>query len=43
MNIFEKLIMKLFKRTFEKVYKMGLTDSFNFCNNSSFTSPNLVK
>lgn len=37
MNLFEKLIVKLFRRTFKKVYEMGLTDSFNFCADSSFT------
>ena len=37
MNLIEKLIVKLFRRTFKKVYEMGLTDSFNFCNSSSFT------
>ena len=42
MNLIEKLIVKLFRRTFEKVYEMGLTDSFNFCNSSSFT-PQMYK
>ena len=37
MNLIEKLIVKIFKKTFEKVYKMGLTDSFNFYAGSSFT------
>ena len=30
LNLFEKLILKIFSKTFEKVYKQGLTDSFNF-------------
>ena len=37
LNLIEKIVLKIFKKTFEKVYKMGLTDSFNFCNSSSFT------
>ena len=43
LNLIEKIVLKIFKKTFDKVYMMGLTDSFNFCNSSSFTSPNLVK
>ena len=41
MNLIEKLIMKLFRRTFKKVYEMGLTDSFNFCNSSSEFTPQM--
>lgn len=39
LNLIEKIVLKIFKKTFEKVYKMGLTDSFNFMQGSSFTSP----
>lgn len=30
LNLFEKLILRVFSKTFNKVYKQGLTDSFNF-------------
>lgn len=30
LNLFEKLILKIFSKTFDKVYKQGLTDSLNF-------------
>ena len=30
LNLLEKLIMKLFAKTFDKAYKQGLTDCFNF-------------
>lgn len=30
LNLFEKLILKIFSKTFDKVYKQGLTDCFNF-------------
>lgn len=30
MTIFDKIIIKLFFGTFEKVYKKGLSDAFNF-------------
>lgn len=39
MNLIEKLITKIFKKTFDKVYKMGLTDSFNFMNAPHPCSP----
>lgn len=35
LNLFEKLILKIFSKTFEKVYKQGLTDSFNFVSASA--------
>lgn len=31
MKIYEKVLIKLFKKTFIKVYKVGLTTAFNFC------------
>lgn len=30
MKLFEKILIKVFFKTFEKVYKMGMTDAFNF-------------
>jgi hypothetical protein len=39
LNLIEKIVLKIFKKTFNKVYKMGLTDSFNFCSSSSLPSP----
>ena len=41
LNIIEKIVLKLFKKTFEKVYKLGLTDSFNF--HESAPLPSLQK
>ena len=35
LNLFEKLILKIFSKTFKKVYKQGLTDSFNFMSASA--------
>ena len=30
LNLLERMIMKIFSKTFDKVYKQGLTDCFNF-------------
>ncbi len=35
MTMFDKIIIKLFKKTFEKVYKLGITDVFNFLMNDN--------
>lgn len=30
LNLIEKILVKMFQKTFEKFYKKGLSDSFNF-------------
>lgn len=30
LNILEKILVRMFRKTFEKVYKWGLTNAFNF-------------
>lgn len=30
LNILEKFLTKIFKETFEKIYKKGLNETFNF-------------
>ena len=34
LNLFEKFVVRLFQKTFSKVYKKGMADSFNFCKSS---------
>ena len=35
MTLFNKIIIKLFKKTFEKVYRLGMADTFNFIINDN--------
>lgn len=35
MKPFEKILIKIFFKTFEKVYKIGMTDAFNFIMNDN--------
>lgn len=34
LNLFEKVVVRLFKKIFSKVYKIGMADSFNFYKSS---------
>ena len=32
LNIKEKIVVKIFKKTFKRVYKLGMIDCFNYYN-----------
>lgn len=42
LNIIERLIIKIFWGTFDKIYKKGLSDTFNFIQTPSPAPYNII-